>query len=108
MTSTESARYVMTLGDVERTHIAIVGGKGANLGELSRIEGVGVPAGFCVTTFVFARTMATEPSINELLEALSLISVEDRETICTLSAKLRQITQRSRCPTTWHRRSPAH
>ena len=36
--------------EIDRTMLALVGGKGANLGELSRIEGIRVPEGFCVTT----------------------------------------------------------
>jgi hypothetical protein len=31
--------------EINQTHVAIVGGKGAHLGELSRIEGGRVPAG---------------------------------------------------------------
>jgi rifampicin phosphotransferase len=42
--------YVVGFQEIDQTHAAIVGGKGAHLGELSRIEGIRVPAGFCVTT----------------------------------------------------------
>ena len=45
--------YVMRLEEIDRAQVAIAGGKGANLGELLRIEGVRVPAGFCVTTAAF-------------------------------------------------------
>ena len=37
-------RYVLGLEEIDRTQVALVGGKGANLGELSRIEGIRVPA----------------------------------------------------------------
>ena len=47
--------HVLGFEQVDRTAVAAVGGKGANLGELSRLEGVRVPAGFCVTTLVFQR-----------------------------------------------------
>src|ERR1035441_1176633 len=50
--------YVLGFQEIDQTQIAIVGGKGAHLGELSRIEGVRVPAGFCVTTDAFRRIMA--------------------------------------------------
>lgn len=41
--------FVLDLHDVDQTHVAIVGGKGAHLGELSRIDlslpkSVGAPA----------------------------------------------------------------
>ena len=43
-------QYVLGLQEVDETQVAVVGGKGAHLGALSRIEGIRVPAGFCVTT----------------------------------------------------------
>ncbi len=68
-----SSRYVLGLEEVDRTQvaqIALVGGKGANLGELTRIEGVEVPAGFCVTTDAFRKIMAAAP-IDDQLDRLS-------------------------------------
>ena len=45
--------YVLDLRDSDETKRMAVGGKGANLGELARIEGICVPDGFCVTTTAF-------------------------------------------------------
>ena len=42
--------FVLVFEDVDRTRADLVGGKGAHLGELSRIDGIGLPPGFCVTT----------------------------------------------------------
>jgi len=70
--------------------VAVVGGKGAHLGELSRIEGIRVPAGFCVTTDAFRRIMAEAPSINDRLDVLSRLNPDDREAIRTLSAEIRR------------------
>ena len=83
-------RYVLGLEEVDQTQVALVGGKGAHLGELARIEGVRVPAGFCVTTDAFRRVMAEAPSIDDRLERLSRLSPDDREAIRTLSAELRR------------------
>src|SRR3954469_23213786 len=46
-------KLVLDFGEIDRTQVALVGGKGAALGELSRIEGVRVPPGFCVSTEAF-------------------------------------------------------
>lgn len=46
---------VLALPQVHGGQVADVGGKGASLGELTRIPGVRVPDGFCVTTAAFAR-----------------------------------------------------
>ena len=59
--------------EIDKTQVALVGGKGAQLGELSRIEGISVPAGFCVTTGAFRRFMATAPWIDSQLDRLSRV-----------------------------------
>ena len=41
-----SEQYVLGLHEVEEMQVAVVGGKGAHLGALSRIDGIRVPAGF--------------------------------------------------------------
>ncbi len=83
-------QYVLNLQDVDETQIAVVGGKGAHLGGLSRIEGIRVPAGFCVTTDAFRRIMAEAPSIGDRLDQLSRLTPDDREGIRALSAEIRQ------------------
>ncbi|MFG2891074.1 rifamycin-inactivating phosphotransferase [Streptomyces sp. NPDC048248] len=83
-------QYVLDLQEVNETQVAVVGGKGAHLGGLSRIEGVRVPGGFCVTTDAFRRIMAEAPSIDDLLDQLSRVNADDREAIRTLSAQIRQ------------------
>ena len=82
--------YVRGLDEIDRTQVAIVGGKGAHLGELSRIEGIRVPAGFCVTTDAFRRITAEAPSIDEQLDRLSQLEPDDRESIRTRSAEIRR------------------
>jgi rifampicin phosphotransferase len=83
-------RYVLGLPEVDQTQVGVVGGKGAQLGELSRIEGVGVPAGFCVTTEGFRRVIADAPSIEDRLDRLSRLNPDDREAVGRLSAEIRR------------------
>src|SRR2546430_5549428 len=85
--------YVLGFQEIDQTQVAIVGGKGAHLGELSRIEGIRVPAGFCVTTDAFRRIMAEAPSIDERLDRLSRLNPDDRVAIRTLSAEIRRTLQ---------------
>jgi len=82
--------YVLGLQEIEQSQVALVGGKGAQMGELSRIEGIRVPAGWCVTTDAFQRIMAEAPSIDDGLDRLSLLDPDDREAIGRLSAEIRQ------------------
>lgn len=85
--------YVLGFQDVDKTKLMVVGGKGANLGELSRIEGIRVPDGFCISTEAFKRIIAETPVINELLDQLSLLKVEDRDKIGELSGKIRRVIE---------------
>ena len=84
-------RYVLGLDEIDQTQSPLVGGKGANLGELSRIEGVRVPAGFCVTTDAFGLIMtAAAPLIDDHLDRLSRLDPDDRRAISGLSAQIRR------------------
>src|SRR3954468_3198476 len=83
-------RYVVGLQEIDETQVAAVGGKGAQLGELSRIEGIRVPPGFCVTTDAFRRIMTEAPSIDDQLDELSRLNADDREGIRALSAEIRR------------------
>ncbi|TMC61631.1 MAG: phosphoenolpyruvate synthase, partial [Chloroflexota bacterium] len=82
--------YVLGFQEIDQTQVAIVGGKGAHLGELSRIEGIRVPAGFCVTTDAFRQIMAGAPSIDERLDRLLRLNPDDRAAIRMLSAEIRR------------------
>ena len=82
--------YVLDLQEVDEMQVAVVGGKAAHLGGLSRIDGIRVPAGFCVTTDAFRRIMAEAPSIDGRLDQLSRLNPADWEAIRTLSAEIRR------------------
>jgi len=85
--------YVLGFQEIDRTQVAVVGGKGAHLGELSRIEDIHVPAGFCVTTDAFRRILTEAPSIDDRLDRLSRLEPEDREVIRALNAEIRRMIE---------------
>ena len=89
---------LLDLQDIDQTQVAVVGGKGAHLGELARIDGVRVPPGFCVTTDAFRRIVEGAPSIDDRLDQLSRLTPDDRETIRTLSAAIRRTLERLTIP----------
>ena len=82
--------YVVGLPEIEQTQVAEVGGKGANLGELRRIEGIRVPPGFCVTAGAYRRIVAGAPSLDGVLDRLVGLRPDDREAIGTVSAEIRR------------------
>jgi rifampicin phosphotransferase len=85
--------YVLDFQEIDHTHVAVVGGKGALLGELSRIEGIPVPPGLCVTTEAFQRIRAGAPSIDDRLARLSRLEPEDAEAIRAQSAEIRRAVE---------------
>ncbi|MBV1850490.1 phosphoenolpyruvate synthase [Catellatospora sp. NEAU-YM18] len=91
-------QHVLGLQEVDQTQVAVVGGKAAHLGALSRIEGVRVPSGFCVTTGAFRRIVAEAPSIDDRLDRLSRLNPDDREAIRTLSAETRRTIEEIAIP----------
>jgi phosphoenolpyruvate synthase/pyruvate phosphate dikinase len=82
--------YVLDLREIDQTMVAVAGGKGAQLGELSRIEGIRGPAGFCVTTDAFRRILAEAPSIDQQLDRLSGLNPADQQALRALSAEIRR------------------
>src|SRR5215467_166576 len=82
--------YVLDFQEIDLTQVAVVGGKGVHLGELSRIEGLRVPAGYCVTTDAFQRIMAEAPSIDDQLNRLSRLQPDNQQAIRALSAEIRR------------------
>ena len=89
---------VLEFEEIDRTLVAVVGGKGAHLGELSRIEGIRVPAGFCVTTNAFRRIMTEATDVDERIDRLSRLSLDEGETIGTLSAEIRRTIEEIAIP----------
>jgi phosphoenolpyruvate synthase/pyruvate phosphate dikinase len=90
--------YVLEFHQIAQDQVAVVGGKGAQLGELSRIDGVRVPDGFCVTTQAFRRFIAQAPSIEGWLGRLARLSPTDRAAIGELSMKIRTTLEAAAVP----------
>ncbi|HVS97984.1 MAG TPA: phosphoenolpyruvate synthase [Puia sp.] len=81
--------YVLGFHDIDKTSGVAAGGKGANLGELCRIEGINVPDGFCITTDAFKAILRQSPLIAGLLDQLSALRPGKPEKIGELGALIR-------------------
>lgn len=73
--------------------MTIVGGKGANLGELSKIAGILVPEGFCVTTEAYKEIIENNEELNSLLGELAMLKVNNRAEIAETSANIRKVIE---------------
>jgi phosphoenolpyruvate synthase/pyruvate phosphate dikinase len=89
---------VLGFQEMEKTQLLLVGGKGLNLGELSKIEGIQVPEGFCVTTVGYQKVIEQNETYHDLLGRLTMLKAEDRNQISEISRKIRQIIMEAEIP----------
>jgi len=87
--------YVLGFQEIDRSMVSLVGGKGANLGELCRIDSIRVPDGFCLTTDAFRRAVGQAPEYPELLSMLGGADPRDRVTVAGLCARIRAAIERA-------------
>ncbi|RAV04968.1 phosphoenolpyruvate synthase [Paenibacillus sp. YN15] len=90
--------FVLSFQEAENMQLSLVGGKGLNLGELSKIQGIQVPEGFCVTTAGYQKAIGQNETVHALLDRLTMLKAEDREQIGEISGKLRQIIMDTEIP----------
>ncbi|WP_019390709.1 phosphoenolpyruvate synthase [Priestia filamentosa] len=90
--------YVFSFQEIDKTQLLLVGGKGLNLGKLSQIHGIQVPAGFCVTTEAYQKALEQNEVFHALLNQLTLLKVEDRVQIREISRKIRKIIMEVEIP----------
>ncbi|HEY6313567.1 MAG TPA: rifamycin-inactivating phosphotransferase [Streptosporangiaceae bacterium] len=89
----------MPIEQIGMARLASVGGKAAHLAELARIEGVHVPAGFCVTTGTFWTMLSASPRLRDRIDELSRSDPDDRDAVRTLSAAIREEIEAAPLPT---------
>ncbi|HEU4556125.1 MAG TPA: phosphoenolpyruvate synthase [Chitinophaga sp.] len=83
------AACILELPEIDKTKLAIAGGKGANLGELSGIEGVQVPGAFCITTEAYKEIIGNSKAVNALLGQLAVLEASNRKAISETAANIR-------------------
>lgn len=82
---------VIGFQEMGKTEHLLVGGKGLNLGELSKIQGIEVPEGFCITTTGYQMAIEQNEMFQALLDQLMVLNVEERHQISEISSKIRQV-----------------
>lgn len=83
--------FVLDFQEIEKTQLFLVGGKGLNLGELSNIQGIQVPEGFCVTTVGYEQAIGKNEAFQTLLNQLAMLKIEERDQIGEISKKIREV-----------------
>ncbi|WP_368935997.1 phosphoenolpyruvate synthase [Bacillus sp. SH8-8] len=83
--------FVLDFQEIEKTQLFLVGGKGLNLGELSNIQGIQVPEGFCVTTVGYEQAIGKNGAFQTLLNQLAMLKIEERDRIGEISKQIREV-----------------
>ncbi|HFK1680887.1 TPA: phosphoenolpyruvate synthase [Bacillus tropicus] len=83
--------FVLDFQEIENTQLSLVGGKGLNLGELSSVQGIQVPEGFCVTTVGYEKAIEQNEDFRTLLQQLTKLKKEERAQIGEMSKKIRKV-----------------
>lgn len=89
---------VLGFKEMDNKQLSLVGGKGLNLGELSKMNGIRVPDGFCVTTEGFRKAMEPNQSFHALVNRLAVLTPGDRKLIAEISSEIRQTIRRTEIP----------
>ncbi|MCC2326961.1 phosphoenolpyruvate synthase [Bacillus wiedmannii] len=90
--------FVLDFQEIENTQLALVGGKGLNLGELSSAQGIQVPEGFCVTTVGYEKAIEQNEELQTLLQQLTKLKKEERAQIGEMSKKIREVIMAVKIP----------
>lgn len=80
---------ILPFSAIRSADLPLVGGKGANLGELTH-KGFPVPAGFCLTTTAFQQFITACPTANELYTLLDSVTATDLDTARQVGQHVRQ------------------
>lgn len=90
---------VLGFQEMEKSQFMLVGGKGLHLGELSKIEGIHVPEGFCVTTAGYRKAIEQNETYHALIDQLTILNSADQDRIGEISRNIRQTIMEVKIPT---------
>lgn len=90
--------FTHPFGNIDKAQISVVGGKGANLGELSRIENIHVPTGFCISTEAFRKMLSESSSLKRSIDLLSRLKPDEHPAITEIGLEIRSTIEKAAIP----------
>ena len=90
-------KFVVWFNEVDKEDIPLVGGKGANLGEMTK-AGFPVPGGFIVTSAVYKHFLDVTHLRSKIESALHNLNVSDSKTLDSVSKTVRELITGSEFP----------
>jgi pyruvate,water dikinase len=83
-------KFVANFKELKKEDVAIAGGKGANLGELTQ-AGIPVPPGFVVTSAAYKKFMEETGIFDEIMDILNALDVNNNKELQEASRKIKKI-----------------
>jgi pyruvate,water dikinase len=89
--------YTLTLREISREDVQRCGGKGANLGELTRI-GAQVPPGYCIVADALPHLLRSNGLDGPIAEVVERLDFEDLKSLETATAVIRDMIVNAQIP----------
>jgi pyruvate, water dikinase len=90
-------KYVEFFEELKKEDVDIAGGKGANLGELTR-AGIPVPPGFVITAATYKKFMDETGISTEIMDILNALDVNDNKQLQSSAKKIKNIIIETEIP----------
>lgn len=88
---------ILWFNEVGKDDVGIVGGKGANLGEMTQAN-IPVPPGFIVTASAYNDFLTNTGIINEIIEILKPLNANDSKQLRSISAAIKKVILKAPMP----------
>lgn len=85
--------YVLRFQEIDEANQTLVGGKGKNLGECSKINSHLVPPGFCITTEAYKESFNENNHFQELIKQLATLKATNLLEIREISKNIREVIE---------------
>ena len=87
---TKKPKFIVSFNDVTKEDIPLVGGKGANLGEMTRAQ-IPVPPGFIVTAAAYYDFIRGSGLVEKMRDLLKPLDTGDSQQLQRIAAQVRQV-----------------
>lgn len=90
-------KYIKWFGELTKKDTNLVGGKGANLGEMYNI-GLPIPPGFCITTKGYSHFLQDTDIEQSIYKILERIDIENTQELEEASQGIKELIEKSEIP----------
>jgi len=91
-------KYILWFKEIGKSDIPLVGGKGANLGEMTKVLGTLVPNGFCVTAKAYFDFIKVNNLHEQIKKILSSVNINNQPELIAVSKKIKDLIKSSAIP----------